>query len=264
MELFSSKKLKRKDIAEKLYECHKNEKDTTEYINDFLKIVEDFITKSRFETDEDFIFGGRKKFLYEEFYDYLNNKEKHKSENPIRFAIGNLEEFICNNNFVNAEDVDKSKWIDGNKIDGKDIAELRDRNDKYSNKGYICLEEKEYIEKMLKRITEELKNIQENQKLSRDEVDNYFNEIYKKDNDGKYVNLKFQDYKGEINYIGKKDGELNIDEIVRLKKSYHQFYELFDKLTVDDIKSMKMVAKILETPFTEIVFYTSKHIVIVS
>ena len=104
MGLFNSK-LKRKDIGEKLYNCRNSEN----YIKDFIDIVEENISKHTFESDKDFIFGGRKKFLYNEFYDYLDNKEKHTLEDPIRFAIGNLEEFICNNNQVYAEDVDKSK-----------------------------------------------------------------------------------------------------------------------------------------------------------
>lgn len=151
MGLFNNR-LKRKDIAEKLYNCRNSEN----YENDFINIVENFISKHKFESDKDFIFGGRKKFLYNEFYDYLDNKEKHKSESPVRFAIGNLEEFICNNNHIVAEDVDKIKWKDGKAIDGKDIVELRNKNDRYSATGYICLEEKEYIVEMLNRIKKEL------------------------------------------------------------------------------------------------------------
>ena len=321
MQLFNNK-LKRKDIAEKLYNCRNSDN----YENDFINIVENFISKHKFNSDKDFIFGGRKKFLYKEFYDYLDNKEKHKSENPVRFAIGNLEEFICNNNHIVAEDVEKSKWKDGKIIDGKDIVELRNKNDRYSATGYICLEEKEYIVEMLNRLKKELfrsdrftyqegdikvvnslcelcshynngkrsdectkdlldKNLNneikcpnfedehsfektmsrinsENERsLTRDEIDNYFNEIYAKDEDGKYKTLKFQDYKSEIDYRGKKDDELNIDEIVRLKQSYHHLHEIFDSgvsLNISDIEAIKLVSKVLQTPFNEIIFYTKK------
>ena len=321
MQLFNNK-LKRKDIAEKLYNCRNSDN----YENDFINIVENFISKHKFNSDKDFIFGGRKKFLYKEFYDYLDNKEKHKSENPVRFAIGNLEEFICNNNHIVAEDVEKSKWKDGKIIDGKDIVELRNKNDRYSATGYICLEEKEYIVEMLNRLKKELfrsdrftyqegdikvvnslcelcshynngkrsdecpkdlldKNLNneikcpnfedehsfektmsrinsENERsLTRDEIDNYFNEIYAKDEDGKYKTLKFQDYKSEIDYRGKKDEELNIDEIVRLKQSYHHLHEIFDSgvsLNISDIEAIKLVSKVLQTPFNEIIFYTKK------
>ena len=150
-------KLKRKNIADKLYEYRKNNDgnlDIKSYANGFVEIVESYILKSTFETNNDFLMVGRKKFLFDEFYDYLEHKEKHKLENPVRFAIGNVEEFICNPNFVNMSDVDKSKWKDGKIIDGKDFAELRDTNDRYSVTGIICLEEKEYIEKMINRLKE--------------------------------------------------------------------------------------------------------------
>lgn len=325
MGLFNNK-LKRKEIANKLYEYRKNNDGNLEiytYNKGFIEIIEKYINKSTFESDKDFIFGGRKKFLYNEFYDYLDNKEKHKSENPVRFAIGNLEEFICNNNHIVAEDVDKSKWKDGKIIDGKDIVELRNKNDRYSATGYICLEEKEYIVEMLNRLKKELFrsdrftyqegdikivnclcelcshynngkrsdecpkdlldkvlnneikcpnvenehsfektmgriNSENNKKLTRDEIDKYFNEIYAKDEDGRFKTLKFQDYKSEIDYRGKKDEELNIDEIVRLKQSYHHLHEIFDSLNISDIEAIKLVSKVLQTPFNEIIFYTSK------
>lgn len=325
MSIFA-KKLKREEIANKLYEYRKNNDGNLEiksYTKGFIEIIENYINKSTFESDKDFIFGGRKKFLYNEFYDYLDNKEKHILEDPIRFAIGNLEEFICNNNQVYAEDVDKSKWKDGKIIDGKDIAELRRINDNYSSKGYICLEEKEYIIEMINRIKKEFFkedkfvyhegdikivdcicelcthynngkrsdecpvdlldkiknneikcpifdnahsfektmsriNSENNKKLTRDEIDNYFNEIYAKDEEGRYKTLKFQDYKSEIDYRGKKADELNIDEIVRLKQSYHHLHEIFDSLNISDIEAIKLVSKVLQTPFNEIIFYTSK------
>lgn len=151
MQLFNNK-LERKKIAEKLYNCRNSDN----YENDFVNVVEKFISKHKFDSDKDFIFGGRKKFLYNEFYDYLDNKEKHIVENPIRFAIGYLEEFICNNNHLSPEDVDKSKWKNEIIIDGKDIVELRNKNDRYYETGYICLEEKEYIVEMLNRLKKEL------------------------------------------------------------------------------------------------------------
>lgn len=97
-----------------------------------------------------------------------------------------------------------------------------------------------------------------NEKLTGNQVDEYFNEIYSKDANGKYKKLKFYDYKGEINYIGKSDNELNIDEIVRLKKSCNQFYELFNDISSADVESIKLASNLLKTPFTEIVFYTRK------
>lgn len=146
-------KLKRKDIREKLHNINHSSED---FESNFVNVIEDCISNHKFESNEDFLFCGRKKFLYDEFYEYLDNKEKHEKENPIHFAIINLEEFICDDNFVFWQDVDKSKWKDGKVIDGKDFVEIRDKNDKYSASGYICLEEKEYIIKMLNRIKKEL------------------------------------------------------------------------------------------------------------
>lgn len=98
----------------------------------------------------------------------------------------------------------------------------------------------------------------DNDKLSRDEIMNYFNEIYSKDENGKYKNLKFRYDNGEVNCIGKSDIELNIDEVVCLKQLAHQLYELFNKSSIVDIEAIKFASKLLKTPFTEIVFYTSK------
>lgn len=78
MGLFNNK-LKRKEIANKLYEYRKNNDGNLEiytYNKGFIEIIEKYINKSTFEPDKDFIFGGRKKFLYNEFYDYLDNKER--------------------------------------------------------------------------------------------------------------------------------------------------------------------------------------------
>lgn len=107
------RKLKRKDIADKLYD-YRNSKT---YINDFINIVEETFSKHVFESDSNFIFGGRKKHLYNEFFDYLDNSEKYNLDNPLQFAIGNLEEFICNDNYGTfSEDVDTDKWIDNKTI----------------------------------------------------------------------------------------------------------------------------------------------------
>ncbi|UKI57923.1 MAG: hypothetical protein L6V81_00090 [Clostridium sp.] len=43
---------------------------------------------------------------------------------------------------LNYNDVDKSKWINGKIIDGKDFIELRNKDDLYTNSGYICKQEK--------------------------------------------------------------------------------------------------------------------------
>ena len=150
-------KLKRKDIADKIHEYKSNNSENNNYVNEFLNIVEDYISKSMFEYDDDFIFGGRKKFLYDEFNNCLDNVSNQFDESIFR-AISNIEEFICSNNYGTfIESTDNSK-----SIDGKTIALLREKNDRYSSKGYICLQEKEYIEMMVSKLKDLLKKFSVN------------------------------------------------------------------------------------------------------
>lgn len=111
---------------------------------------------------------------------------------------------------------------------------------------------------MINRIKRELVQDDKSCKLTESEIDNYFNQIYARDETGCYKYLKLQDYKGVISYIGKKDSDLEIDEIVRLKQSATKFYELFNKLTLNDVGSIKYVGELLKIRFTEIIFYTTK------
>ena len=150
-------KLKRNDIADRIYEYKSNNSENNNYVNEFLNIVEDYISKSMFEYDDDFIFGGRKKFLYDEFNNSLNNISNQNDESIFR-AISNIDEFICSNNYGTfIESTDNSK-----SIDGKTIALLREKNDRYSSKGYICLQEKEYIEMMVSKLKDLLKKFSVN------------------------------------------------------------------------------------------------------
>ena len=108
---------------------------------------------------------GRRKFLVDEFYEVLkdedNYNKKHCIDDPLYFALGNLEEILYGNNMVYASDVDKEKWEiqeNGNhKIDGIHLKELRDINERYNSKKIICLEEKQLIEKMIKDFKNKLK-----------------------------------------------------------------------------------------------------------
>ncbi len=142
------KRLKRKTVADKFYGYHyKNNINDPIAANKYLDMLIDFFNKYKFKSDDNFIMAGRKKFIYDEVIEILNGIKK--VDNPIYFVLGSLEEFISNPNQVYFEDVDKSKWKqkeNGQKyIDGKDLAELRAKNGLYSVKGYICLEEKQYI-----------------------------------------------------------------------------------------------------------------------
>lgn len=152
--LFKKKKLKRKDIA-KFYGYHsKNNINDKETAINYLNEITNYLNKYSYESNNDFLMLGRKKFVYDEVMDILNGNKK--VDDPIYFVLGSLEEFICNNNQVYFSDVDKSKLKNGNIIDGKDYVEIRNKNDNYIKYGYICLEEKEYIISMIKAIKERI------------------------------------------------------------------------------------------------------------
>ena len=136
--------------------------------------------------------------MVNEFYEVLNDEnnynKKHVIDNPLYFALGNLEEILYGNNMVFADDVDKDKWIlqeDGTRrVNGIYIKEIRDIDIRYSNKKIICLEEKELIEEMIKHfklklergneMKDELKvnnNIQFDSEETKQEFSNYIDEI---------------------------------------------------------------------------------------
>lgn len=119
-----------------------DEKSALEYIDNISKAF----LKYTFKPDNNFIFLGRKKFIYDEINDILKgNKEV---DNPIYFVLGSLEEFICNNNFVYMSDGDQ--WEKG-------WEDLRNRNDIYSAMNVICLEEKNIIDNIISEIKNYIK-----------------------------------------------------------------------------------------------------------
>lgn len=67
---------------------------------------------------------------------------------------------MFNGNMLNYNDVDKDKWINGKIINGKDFIELRNKNDLYTNSGYICKQEKlkiiEIIDMIKKYIVDDM------------------------------------------------------------------------------------------------------------
>ena len=110
---------------------------TLEYINKINSILSNY----SFVSDENFVLLGRKKFIYDEICEILSGTKI--VDNPLYFVLGSLEEFICNNNFVYMSD--SEHWEKG-------WEDLRNRNDIYSQKNIICLEEKNVIEDIINRI----------------------------------------------------------------------------------------------------------------
>lgn len=166
MQLFT-KKLNRKMLVDKLSKFRSSNKyEDKGYFLDYIDIIKNEFSRSKFVSDSDFLVKGRRKFLVEEFYQVLKNENDYNKtehiKDPLYFALGNIEEILQGNNMVHAEDVDKDKWTineDGNyTIDGKYVEELRSIDDRYAIKKIICLEEKEMIEEMINALQDAIDN----------------------------------------------------------------------------------------------------------
>lgn len=152
-------RLKRKDLSNKYDYYHvKNKINDKKQALIYLDELLNYLNQFDYYDDDNFIFGGRKKYLYDEIVRIIRNEQKEKE--PLYFVLGSLEEFMCNGNMLNYNDVDKSKWINGKIIDGKDFVELRNKDDLYTNSGYICKQEKlkiiEIIDMIKKYIVDDM------------------------------------------------------------------------------------------------------------
>lgn len=106
--------LKRNYIA-KFYGYHsKNNINDKETATNYLSEITTYLNKYFYESNNDFVMIGRKKFVYDEVMDILDGNKK--VENPIYFVLGSLEEFMCNNNFIS---------FGG--MSGEDFAKMRDK-----------------------------------------------------------------------------------------------------------------------------------------
>lgn len=152
-------RLKRKNLNNKYDYYHvKNKINDKKQALIYLDELLNYLNQFDYYDDDNFIFGGRKKYLYDEIVRIIRNEQKEKE--PLYFVLGSLEEFMCNGNMLNYNDVDKSKWINGKIIDGKDFIELRNKDDLYTNSGYICKQEKlkiiEIIDMIKKYIVDDM------------------------------------------------------------------------------------------------------------
>lgn len=138
--------LKRDEASNIYYEKRKIVNiELKEQVLDFLNDLVLDLDKYEYLSNNDFIFAGRKKFIYNEIFDILDGKQKES--NPLYFVLGSLDEFISNNNHISMGE-----------YDGKDFTEIRDKNDKYINTGVICLEEKNCIDNIINKIKDYLNN----------------------------------------------------------------------------------------------------------
>lgn len=150
-------RLKRKDLSNKYDYYHvKNKINDKKQALICLDELLNYLNQFDYYDDDNFIFGGRKKYLYDEIVRIIRNEQKE----PLYFVLGSLEEFMFNGNMLNYNDVDKDKWINGKIINGKDFIELRNKNDLYTNSGYICKQEKlkiiEIIDMIKKYIVDDM------------------------------------------------------------------------------------------------------------
>ena len=150
-------RLKRKDLSNKYDYYHvKNKINDKKQALIYLDELLNYLNQFDYYDDDNFIFGGRKKYLYDEIVRVIRNEQKE----PLYFVLGSLEEFMFNGNMLNYNDVDKDKWINGKIINGKDFIELRNKNDLYTNSGYICKQEKlkiiEIIDMIKKYIVDDM------------------------------------------------------------------------------------------------------------
>lgn len=135
-------KLKRDEASNIYYEKRKKFNiELKEQTLDFLNELVLDLDKYEYLSNNDFIFGGRKKFIYNEIIDVLDGKQKES--NPLYFVLGSLDEFISNNNHISMGE-----------YNGKDFNEIRDKNDRYISTGVICLEEKKCIDNIINKIKE--------------------------------------------------------------------------------------------------------------
>ena len=156
-------KLQRQEAASKYNGKHRNintyDKDSViNYLND----IEKYLNNYEYESNSDFIFCGRKKFIYDEVMEIMNRTKS--VDNPVYFVLGSLEEFISDNNDVH---------ISNSNALGMSFSELRDANDRYISTGVICLEEKKYINSIIDRIKDEINSLNQNKKISLEQDNNY-------------------------------------------------------------------------------------------
>lgn len=129
--------LSRSELADKFFGYHlKHNIKDAETANEYLSSIINNLDSYQYAYDDNFVFVGRKKIIYDELMDIINGT--NEVDNPIYFMLGTLEEFMCNDNFINPST--------------ENYLENRDKNDKYNARGIICEQEKELILDMITKI----------------------------------------------------------------------------------------------------------------
>ena len=168
-------KLQRKEIANKYYGKHteintENKDNVINYLDELLNYLS-YANGFEYESNPDFIFCGRKKFIYDEIIEIIGGTKF--VDNPVYFVLGSLEELICDNNNVHISDSDEL---------GMSWNELRDANDRYISTGVICLEEIQYIRRIILLIKDHLEDLidKKHQSSSNKDLSNISKEVFNK------------------------------------------------------------------------------------
>ena len=174
--MINEKNLKRKELRDKyVYYYEKNDISDNEHILIFLEGILKYLEEFEYEYDENFVFCGRKKFLYEEIIRIVNGEQKEND--PIHFMLGSLNEFMRDDNFVSF----------GEEEAGIGFVELRDKNDLYSKEGVICKQEKTKIEEIINIIKEYINNCKEVNNVNNIEIYNKKYDVDPEDNEPQKV-----------------------------------------------------------------------------
>ena len=124
---------------------------------DLIKYIEKENYLHKYKSNKDYQLIGRKKVLMNELETILNEYDDKKYVfSKIKEMIRVLLQFITEGSKIYPEDVEKSKWINGKRIDNRDYFQLRQMADRYTLNGIICLEEKEDILSMIEKIKKDL------------------------------------------------------------------------------------------------------------
>lgn len=148
------KELKREELTDRIDELNNFE------LLKLIECIENEINSHKFKSNKDYLCIGRKKHLINELETILNEYDEHKYVFSKDKEIGRvLVQFVTEGNQAYAHDVEKSKWVDGKIINNSDLKELRDKCDRYTLCGIICLEEKQDIINIIEKVKNSINKI---------------------------------------------------------------------------------------------------------
>lgn len=126
--------LRRKDFANVFYGYHsKNNISNSDDAIKYLEQINVYLNKFTYPNSSNFVLCGRKKFIYDEIISVINGSQVEND--PLYFVLGSFEEFISNNNYINPSEENYNE----NKL----------KNEEYIKEGFVCVEEKKYIDELM-------------------------------------------------------------------------------------------------------------------